>query len=249
MKLENVTYDVRVLIYADLENSSEAPTDCDGIVIVYSVTDKDSFTFAKTQAFKKLHERLGAVDRGQKNGTGDADGAAVDDSEKAQKVDTKSVEVAETPTRQPEGVGLRVPLLLVGNKVDEAQLARQVKTEEAEALSEELGCVGFYETAAICNANVPKAFQCVLDEIVKTKQTEHKPKDSSSRPSCCVIIWMTGGFTTFFADATRVSNLLWRRASVQRCWLHELGDLCSCLYKWCALSRLRCYYWTWRVLL
>ena len=48
-------------------------------------------------------------------------------------------------------------MVLVGNKNDKAA-ERAVSTEEGQAASERLGCIGYYETSASTGENVNEAF-------------------------------------------------------------------------------------------
>ena len=136
---------------------------------MFSVTEKSTFTHVNA-LFKKLHEKFN--DKPQ-NGVHkqDPDQTSTD----------KPSEVIEDAN-----ASLSVPVILVGNKVDDAKLSRQVETEEAKSLSEKLACCGFFETSAICNADVPKAFNTLLEEIVKRKGDDIPIEKSTN--ACCVII-------------------------------------------------------------
>ncbi|KAI8419869.1 hypothetical protein MSG28_008496 [Choristoneura fumiferana] len=58
----------------------------------------------------------------------------------------------------------RLPLVLVGNKLDLAQRCRQVTTEEGAALATQLGCP-FFETSAALRHFVDDAFHALVREI------------------------------------------------------------------------------------
>ena len=148
-------------------------------MLIYSVTDKASFDYVST-AYKVLSGKLSNASN-LRNGIHAPNG-----KDKSQKPDSKPEETIETPTAKPSGnCRVNVPVILVGNKVDDAKLARDVEFETAKSLSEELLCIGTFETAAECNADVPKAFSCLLNEIANRKPDSGKIKQTNA---CCVII-------------------------------------------------------------
>ena len=144
--------------------------DCDGVVLVFSVTDKSSFTWATT-AIEKLEEKFKG--RPKENGLPDqnGDGGAQETNKKnEQDGDNRNV----------------IPVILVGNKVDDAKLSREVEEDSAKSLSEKFSCAGFFETAALCNADVPKAFNCLLSEIGENMKDPEEPIKPSN--ACCIIV-------------------------------------------------------------
>nr|CAB3265350.1 ras-related protein Rab-10-like [Phallusia mammillata] len=190
MEIQGIKYEVKVSVCKDIgQTENQDVKGNDGAVLVYSVVDKKSLTYLKTVAFQKLHDSLGASD---KTAAKDTNGTDVNQSPQQQSAgaDGSGKEIAETPTGQPDEVGLSVPVILVGNKVDDAKLSRAVESEDGEALSKELCCVGFYETAATCNANVPKAFERLLNEIVTQRLSVEDSTDKPVKPTnaCCVVM-------------------------------------------------------------
>ncbi|XP_076818023.1 uncharacterized protein LOC143463438 [Clavelina lepadiformis] len=172
VQLDTGKYDVKVLVFRDLDD--ERLKDCQGVMVVYSVVDKASFQLLKTTALQKLFENLGSKAEAPAENN-DPEGARNDGQNPV-----------ETPTRSPATAGLSIPVVLVGNKVDEAEMSREIEQDIGNALSRDLSCVGFFETAATCNAEVPKAFRCLLEEMTKNLGVEKKKKKSSKK-NCCII--------------------------------------------------------------
>ncbi|XP_076820944.1 ras-related protein Rap-1-like [Clavelina lepadiformis] len=170
VQLDNGKYDLEVIVFRDLDD--ERLKDCQGVMVVYSVVDKASFQFLKTTALQKLFESLRSKSEDASN---DPEGTRNDGQNPV-----------KTPTRNPAPAGLSIPVVLVGNKVDEAELSREIEQDVGDALSRDLSCVGFFETAATCNVEVPKAFRCLLAEITKNLGVE-KNKKQSFKKKCCII--------------------------------------------------------------
>lgn len=188
MQIQGTKYEVNVSVCKDIAAADVVTLkQYDGAVLVYSVVDKKSLTYLKTIAFQKLHEGLNAPDKS----ASDKEAAGTDANQLNQQVGAEGngQDIAETPTGQPDDVGLSVPVILIGNKVDDAKLARAIETEDAEALSKELRCTGFFETAATCNAKVPEAFQALLEEIVTRKLNAEEDADKPVKPTnaCCIL--------------------------------------------------------------
>jgi small GTP-binding protein len=72
------------------------------------------------------------------------------------------------------------PFLLVGNKID-CQSDRVVQTEQAQALAESIGAVGYLETSARSAFNVTEAFMSIGLEVVRTFHQTHTSTRASSR--------------------------------------------------------------------
>lgn len=159
-EFEKKKFDVKVQICEVTENEEQLDN-CDGLALVFSVTDKSSFTYVNT-LFKQLREKFG---KSSQNGAGETNGEVIG-------------EQAES--------GLSIPVILIGNKVDDAKLERQVESDDAKSLCKELSCLNFFETAALCNADVPKAFNCLLSEVAR-RRMESEPEVTPSK-SCCVIM-------------------------------------------------------------
>ena len=60
------------------------------------------------------------------------------------------------------------PIILVGNKLDEGDNFRQVKTEEGQAFATKNGFFAFYETSAKENINVNECLNKFIDKIIQT---------------------------------------------------------------------------------
>jgi Ras-related protein Rap-2C len=76
----------------------------------------------------------------------------------------------------------RVPILLVGNKVDLAKQQREVPTVEAMALAQMWGC-SFIESSAKNRTNVDEVFA----EIVRDMNVRQSTKDREIVCTCCAI--------------------------------------------------------------
>ena len=70
----------------------------------------------------------------------------------------------------------KVPLVLVGNKVDLEDEAREVATDEGRELAEQLGCP-FFETSAKMGFNVTECFEAVVRQIMRSRAA---PTDDSA---------------------------------------------------------------------
>jgi len=154
--VEGKKFEVKVQICSNTDNEEQLEN-CDGLAVVFSITDKSSFSYINT-LFKQLREKFTS---NQQNGNGEI-------------IPDKS------------NSGLSIPVVLIGNKVDEAKLSRAVELDDAKSLAQELSCVGVFETAAICNADVPKAFGCLVKEVAAQKK-ESTPEVQPTK-ACCVII-------------------------------------------------------------
>lgn len=156
---------------------------------MYSLSDKSTFSCIRSSTFPTLHKKFGK-NRGSSNTTdkpSHSEGVKQDNGQHQITDD-----VTESPNGAPGDVGLEFPVILVGNKVDEANLSRAVSTEEGEKLREELCCAGFFETSATCNENIVKAFNLLIQEIIKLNEklenTPQKKSTGKSLKACCVIV-------------------------------------------------------------
>ena len=159
VEFEGRKFEVTVQIITDMDNEEQL-SNCDGLALVFSISDKSSFTYLNS-LFKQLREKFG---NSPQNGVHEQNG---------------EIEIIEQ-TQQ----SLSIPVILIGNKIDDAKLERQVESDDAKSLSTKLSCIDFFETAALCNADVPKAFNCLLSEIARRKPAP----EIGSTNSCCVII-------------------------------------------------------------
>ena len=160
VEVEDKKFEVQVQICTNMDNEEQLDN-CDGLALVFSITEKSSFTYLNTLS-KQLREKFPSSPQ---NG-----------------VHEQSAEVIGDKSNS----GLSIPVVLIGNKIDDAKLSRAVELDDAKALSQDLSCVGFFETAAICNADVPKAFGCLVTEVAARKQT-NAPEVKPTK-ACCVII-------------------------------------------------------------
>lgn len=83
----------------------------------------------------------------------------------------------------------KVPMILVGNKVDLEQ-RREVSQQEAESLAQSWG-VNYIETSAKTCVNVEKAYTTLLTEIIKSKQSIDEQlikKTPKKQNKCCVLL-------------------------------------------------------------
>uniref|UniRef100_H2XUB9 Small monomeric GTPase n=1 Tax=Ciona intestinalis TaxID=7719 RepID=H2XUB9_CIOIN len=179
VQINNTKVELEVIIH-DVEGKEEIGK-CDGVILVYSIIDAASLTFVKSIAFQKLHVALGSRSNADPGNDKTEDG----ETTKLRQADEGSTKGVEMPTLHPEQVSLSVPVVLVGTKEDEAKLSRQVDLSDAETLSQELSCVGFFETAAPCNSNVAKAFECVAEDIVNKRANTVTPETKSG---CCIVL-------------------------------------------------------------
>lgn len=79
------------------------------------------------------------------------------------------------------------PVILLGNKADEAKLSRAVNEEDGTKLSEELKCGGFFETSATCNENVKKSFECLATSILEKMARDNPPQENKKRSKCNIL--------------------------------------------------------------
>lgn len=87
--------------------------------------------------------------------------------------------------------GLKIPMILVANKVD-LESAREVSTEEGQRKADEMG-IPYLETSAKTKLNVEKGFYDLMREIVKYKaesaagSSDSKSKKKKKRVKCAIL--------------------------------------------------------------
>lgn len=79
------------------------------------------------------------------------------------------------------------PVILLGNKADEAKLSRAVSEEDGRKLSDELKCCGFFETSATCNENVRKSFECLAVAMLEKLASENPSDEKKKRAKCNIL--------------------------------------------------------------
>eukprot|EP01083_Nonionella_stella_P068256 181131_1 len=72
---------------------------------------------------------------------------------------------------------VRIPRILVGNKVDMEKF-RRVTTEEGRALAREMGCL-FLECSAVDGVNIHRVFELILEEIDRSNGMEEEKHETS----------------------------------------------------------------------
>ena len=83
-----------------------------------------------------------------------------------------------------------VPVVLVGNKSDKADIEREVPFGEGEMLARNFQCP-FYETSAKLRVNIDEAFHELVRQIKKHHQenSQGEKKDSKGESkSCCILL-------------------------------------------------------------
>lgn len=120
--------------------------DGEGFVLVYSITSRSSFT-----RIQKFHHQIQLVKESASSGS--PTGASYLGS--------------PISSLAP---GMKVPVMLVGNKSDKA-IERAVSSQEGSALAKELGC-DFVEASAKNCINVEKAFYDVVRLLRQQRQQQ-----------------------------------------------------------------------------
>lgn len=181
--IEDKKVEVTASFCSDLESPGESDfVGCNGVLILYNLSNKESFSYVKSKVFPILHQKFGKSTKKPQGASKTADETAQGKPE--------AENAAESPNGQPEDIALEIPLILVGNKADEAKLSRAVQTEEGENLSRELSCIGFFETSATCNENISKSVNCLVAEMLKRSLPANREGETDKvKPSnaCCVI--------------------------------------------------------------
>lgn len=80
----------------------------------------------------------------------------------------------------------RVPMVLVGNKIDLAD-QREVKTSEGAALAAAWGCP-FIETSAATNTNVADAFKQLVREVNRFNDMDTEAQRKKKKKSSCTLL-------------------------------------------------------------
>nr|AAT27446.1 Ras [Paracoccidioides brasiliensis] len=120
--------------------------DGEGFVLVYSITSRSSFT-----RIQKFHHQIQLVKESASSGS------------------PTGVSYLTSPMNPPTP-GMKVPVMLVGNKSDKA-IERAVSSQEGSALAKELGC-DFVEASAKNCINVEKAFYDVVRLLRQQRQQQ-----------------------------------------------------------------------------
>lgn len=120
--------------------------DGEGFVLVYSITSRSSFT-----RIQKFHHQIQLVKESASSGS------------------PTGASYLGSPITAPSP-GMKVPVMLVGNKSDKA-IERAVSSQEGSALAKELGC-DFVEASAKNCINVEKAFYDVVRLLRQQRQQQ-----------------------------------------------------------------------------
>ncbi|OJD20525.1 hypothetical protein ACJ73_08141 [Blastomyces percursus] len=120
--------------------------DGEGFVLVYSITSRSSFT-----RIQKFHHQIQLVKESASSGS------------------PTGASYLGSPISSPPP-GMKVPVMLVGNKSDKA-IERAVSSQEGSALAKELGC-DFVEASAKNCINVEKAFYDVVRLLRQQRQQQ-----------------------------------------------------------------------------
>ncbi|OJD10794.1 hypothetical protein AJ78_08291 [Emergomyces pasteurianus Ep9510] len=120
--------------------------DGEGFVLVYSITSRSSFT-----RIQKFHHQIQLVKESASSGS------------------PTGASYLGSPI-SPLAPGMKVPVMLVGNKSDKA-IERAVSSQEGSALAKELGC-DFVEASAKNCINVEKAFYDVVRLLRQQRQQQ-----------------------------------------------------------------------------
>lgn len=155
--------EISVSCHRDLQNSETDISSCNGAILLYNISQKSSFEYVTKEAVPFLQN----VQNGGETTTPTSD---------------QENDGGQNAT----GTSIKMPLVLVGNKADEAKLSRNVKVEEGENLSGELGCVGFFETSATCNENVAKAFESLAQKMLEEFEKTAPMKQKKPKSKCII---------------------------------------------------------------
>lgn len=160
--LEKKKYEVAARVCGNVEDLEDTSS-CNGIIMVYNISDESSIQYIKSTLFPGLKNKF--------------------DTKKESS--SESPDNAESNKEETVQNSLSVPIVLAGNKADEAKLSRAVSAEDGENLSRELGCSGFFETSATCNENISKVFGCLLKEMAQQAASTEVVKEK--KKSRCTI--------------------------------------------------------------
>jgi GTPase KRas protein len=92
--------------------------------------------------------------------------------------------------RRVKDTGKHVPVVLVGNKSDKADIEREVPYGEGEMLAKTFNCP-FFETSARMRINIDEAFHELVRQIKKHQQDSgpgDKGDSKGNSGSCCVLL-------------------------------------------------------------
>lgn len=162
--IEKTKVEVTVSILKELNKEDEELRKCHGIILVYNISEKNSLEYVRNEAVPFLRDALPS------------------------KSDTDPANGEPSNTEGSASAAIEKPVILVGNKADEAKLSRKVDENDGQKLSEEIKSLGFFETSATCNENVPKAFECLVKHALEKAVLDNPPKEKEKqKKSRCVI--------------------------------------------------------------